>query len=172
MAGKKTTVLLILDGFGLGKRESTNPIHVANGPNLHAIKQKYAIAALQAGGIGVGLPWNEVGNSEVGHLTIGAGKVIYQHYPRITIAIRDGSFFKNPAFLQAAEHAKKNASGFHIAGLLTEGNIHASFEHLEALIRFAKEQGLTKVFLHLFADGKDSKPKSAGTLFTRLNTVL
>lgn len=169
---KKTTVLLILDGFGLGKRDSTNPIYAVNGPNLHAIKQKYAIGALQASGIAVGLPWGEAGNSEVGHLTIGAGKVMYQHYPRITLAIRDESFFKNEAFLKAADHAKKQGSAFHITGLLTEGNIHASFEHLEALVRFAKEQGLVKVYLHLFADGKDSHPKSATALLARLKTML
>lgn len=169
---KKTTVLLILDGFGLGKRESTNPIYVVNGDHFRYIKQKYAIGALQAGGIAVGLPWGEVGNSEVGHLTIGAGKVMYQHYPRITLSIRDGSFFKNPAFLKAAEHVKQHNSAFHIAGLLTEGNIHASFEHLEALVRFAKEQGLTKVYLHLFADGKDSHPKSATSLLARVKTML
>ncbi len=108
----------------------------------------------------------------MGHLTIGAGKVMYQHYPRITLAIRDGSFFQNPAFLQAAEHAKKNNSAFHIAGLLTEGNIHASFEHLEALVKFTKEQGLTKVYLHLFADGKDSHPKSAEALLARVKAML
>lgn len=169
---KKTTVLLILDGFGIGKRESANPIYVVNGEHLRLIKQKYAIGALQAGGIAVGLPWGEVGNSEVGHLTIGAGKVMYQHYPRITLAIRDGSFFTNKAFLAAAEHVKKNNSALHIAGLLTEGNIHASFEHLEALIRFAKEQKLTKVYLHLFTDGKDSKPKSAKSLLARVQEVL
>jgi len=169
---KKTTVLLILDGFGLGKRESTNPIYVVNGEHFRYIKQKYAIGALQAGGIAVGLPWGEVGNSEVGHLTIGAGRVMYQHYPRITLAIRDGSFFANPAFLKAAEHAKKNRSAFHIAGLLTEGNIHASFEHLEALVKLAREQGLTKIYLHLFADGKDSHPKSAANLLGRVRTML
>ncbi len=169
---RKTTVLLILDGFGVGKRESSNPIYVANGPNFHYIKQRYAIGALQAGGIAVGLPWNEVGNSEVGHLTIGAGKVIYQHYPRITLAIRDGSFFKNVAFLKAAEQVKKHDAGLHIAGLLTEGNIHASFEHLEAMLKFAKSQGLTKVYLHLFADGKDSRPKSAASLLARLKTAI
>lgn len=169
---KKTTVLLILDGFGIGKRESTNPIYVANGEHFRSLKQKYAVGALQAGGIAVGLPWGEVGNSEVGHLTIGAGKVMYQHYPRITLAIRDGSFFKNPAFMKAAEHAQKNNSAFHIAGLLTEGNIHASFEHLEALVHFAKEQKLAKVYLHLFADGKDSKPRSAKSLLQKVNDLL
>ncbi|MDO8601732.1 MAG: 2,3-bisphosphoglycerate-independent phosphoglycerate mutase, partial [bacterium] len=172
MTSKKTTVLLILDGFGLGKRESTNPIYVVNGEHFRYIKQKYAIGALQAGGIAVGLPWGEVGNSEVGHLTIGAGKVMYQHYPRITLAIRDGSFFRNPAFLKAAEHAKNHNSSFHIAGLLTEGNIHASFEHLEALVKFAKDQGLTKIYLHLFADGKDSRPKSAKILLARVSAML
>ncbi len=169
---KKTTVLLILDGFGIGKRESTNPIYVVNGEHLHYVKRKYALGALQAGGIAVGLPWGEVGNSEVGHLTIGAGKVMYQHYPRITLAIRDNSFFSNAAFVKAAEHAKKNNSAFHIAGLLTEGNIHASFEHLEALVKFAKEKGLTQVYLHLFADGKDSRPKSAKSLLARVAAML
>ncbi len=168
---KKTTILLILDGFGIGRRESANPIYVADAPNLKAIKQKYAIGALQAGGIAVGLPWDEVGNSEVGHLTIGAGKVIYQHYPRITLAIRDNSFFKNEAFAKAAEHVKKNNSALHVAGLLTEGNIHASFEHLEAILKFAAAQGIERVYVHSFADGKDSRPNSAQSLLARLETA-
>ena len=172
MADKPICVLAILDGWGIGKRGPSNAIHVAQPPTIEYIKNHYPAGALQASGISVGLPWNEVGNSEVGHLTIGAGKVIYQHYPRITLSIQGGEFFKNPVFLQAFAHVKENKSALNIAGLLTEGNIHASFEHLEALIQMAKENGITELNLHLFADGKDSRPRSAIALVARLNGVI
>lgn len=169
---RKTCVLLVLDGWGIGRSDFSNPLRVANLEHIDYIKKHYPIGGLQAAGIAVGLPWGEEGNSEVGHLTIGAGKVIYQHYPRITLAIQDGSFFKNEILLKAFNHAKENKSVFHIATLLTEGNIHASFEHLESLLQFAKQSGVGEVGLHLFADGKDSKPRSAKSLIDRLKSSI
>ncbi len=130
----KTLVLAILDGWGIGKHDSTNPIFQVNPKTTAYLKQNYLAGALQSSGIAVGLPWNDVGNSEVGHLTIGSGKVVYQHFPRITLAIERGDFFKNKVFLDAFEHVKKNNSALNIAGLLTEGNVHSAFEHLQALI--------------------------------------
>ena len=118
--------------------------------------------------MGVGLPWNEEGNSEIGHLTIGAGKVIYQHFPRISAAIRKGDFFKNEILLKAVEHAKKNNSSVNLIGLLTEGNVHASLGHLLALIKLAKENSAPKINLHLFIDGKDSAPKSLFNILMKL----
>jgi 2,3-bisphosphoglycerate-independent phosphoglycerate mutase len=168
---KKTVVLAILDGWGIGRRDATNPIFSVNPKTINYLKQRYLSGALQSSGIAVGLPWNEVGNSEVGHLTIGSGKVVYQHYPRITLAIERGSFFKNEVFLKAFEHVKKNNSALNIAGLLTEGNVHASFDHLKALIEFAAAQGVGRVNLHLFADGKDSRPRSALALIENLRRV-
>ncbi len=157
---KKTFVLAILDGFGIGPKQPTNPIFIAEPKTLNYIKSNFPAGALQASGISVGLPWHEEGNSEVGHLSIGAGRIIYQHFPRITLSIEDDSFFKNPVLKAAAEHVKKNDSALNFAGLLTTGNVHASFSHLEALLKFAKEEGIEKVKLHLFSDGKDSPPKS------------
>src|SRR3990167_1783172 len=129
---KRTLVMVVLDGWGIGTRDSSNPIYVAETKYLDYIKRHYLAGTLQASGIAVGLPWGEEGNSEVGHLTIGAGKVLYQHYPRITLSIRDGSFAQNKALRDACAHAKQNQSAMNFAGLLTAGNIHASFNHLIA----------------------------------------
>lgn len=169
---KRTVILAILDGWGIGREDESNPIHVVRPKNIEYIKKNYLAGALQSSGIAVGLPWEEEGNSEVGHLTIGAGKVIYQHFPRITLAIRDGSFFKNGTLLKAAEHVKNNGSALHLIGLLSRGNVHSSFEHLEALIAFAAKENLPRVKLHLFTDGKDSPPKSAAELIENLKKII
>lgn len=165
-------VLAILDGWGIGKQDFTNPMVHADLKTMPYLKQHYLAGSLQASGIAVGLPWGEVGNSEVGHLTIGAGKVLYQHFPRITLSIERGEFQVNPAFLDAFEHAKKNGSAVNIAGLLTEGTIHAAFEHLEALLQTAAANNIKKVNLHLFADGKDSRPHSVLDLLKKLEQVI
>lgn len=157
---KRTVVLVILDGWGIGRNDPTNPIYIAQPQNINYIKANYQAGALQASGIAVGLPWGEEGNSEVGHLTIGAGKVIYQHYPRITMAIRNGQFFQNKALVAAVEQVVKQRAALNLVGILSEGNVHASLEHLNALIEFAKKLGAQKINLHLFSDGKDSPPKS------------
>lgn len=157
---RKTVLLVILDGWGLGQKDESNPIYVASPPNLKWLGENFPLTSLQAAGISVGLPWGEVGNSEVGHLTLGAGKVIYQYFPRITLAVRDGSFFNNPVFKAAFNHARKNSSSVNLIGLLTDGNIHASLEHLKALLKMAEKEGVAKLKLHLFADGKDSPPRS------------
>lgn len=166
----KKIILTIMDGWGIGPKNETNPIYTQGTPNLDYVKEAFLMGSLQASGISIGLPWNEEGNSEVGHLTIGAGKVLYQHYPRITLAIRDGSFAKNKALLDAFDHAKKNSSGLNLMGLLTEGNIHASFEHLVALIMLAKENNVPKINLQIITDGKDSTPKSTLSLIEKLRS--
>jgi len=152
--------LIVLDGWGIGDENESNPIHVVKPKTIAWIEENFPSTSLQASGIGVGLPWGEVGNSEVGHLTLGAGKIIYQYYPRITLAIRDRSFFQNPALRGAIEHAKKHDSSLNLAGLLSKGNVHASIDHLGALIEMAKKEGVKNIRLHLFSDGKDSSPKS------------
>ncbi len=169
---KKQIVLAILDGWGIGKKDSSNPVHMQGTPNIDYIKSHFPSGALQASGIAVGLPWGEEGNSEVGHITLGAGKVIFQHYPRISMSIRDGSFFKNKVLLAVIEHVKKNNSALNIAGLLTDANIHASLEHLLALIEFAKKEKLEKVNIHLYTDGKDSPLKSSGGLLSKVEKAL
>jgi 2,3-bisphosphoglycerate-independent phosphoglycerate mutase len=164
----KTVVLVILDGWGIGEHHQGNPIRQTQLPTFEWMKQNFPLLALQASGIAVGLPWGEEGNSEVGHLTIGAGKVIFQHYPRITMAIKDGSFFNNPALKGAFEHARQTGGKVHLLGLLTSGNVHASFEHLIALLRLAKDENATQLLLHLFTDGRDSGPREAPKLLNNL----
>jgi 2,3-bisphosphoglycerate-independent phosphoglycerate mutase len=156
---KRSIVLVILDGWGIGREDETNPVHVVNPGSFKWLKENFPLTSLQASGISVGLPWGETGNSEVGHLTLGAGKVIYQYYPKITMAIRNKSFFENPVLKSAFAHARKNNSAVNFAGLLTKANVHASLDHLEALIRMGEIERVP-VKLHLFADGKDSPPHS------------
>lgn len=165
---KRTIILVILDGWGVGRTDESNPIFIANPPNINYFKTHFPVGSLQASGISVGLPWNEEGNSEIGHLTLGAGKIIYQYYPKISLAIKNGEFFKNEVLKKAFEHAKKNNSSANFVGLLSSGNVHASIEHLEALIKFAEQEGVAKINLHLFSDGRDSDPHSVLGLLAHL----
>ncbi len=164
---KRPLALIILDGWGIGLRSESNPLHMARLPHMNDIARRFPTASLQASGISVGLPWGEVGTSEVGHLTIGAGRVIYQYLPRISMAIEDKSFFKNPALASVFRHAEKGNRTVHLVGLLTEGTVHASLAHLKALLRMA-EGAKVQVKLHLFADGMDSSPKLALKLLTQI----
>jgi len=157
----KPVVLVVLDGWGLGKTESGNPLVKAKIPTIKRLSQYYPHISLQASGISVGLPWGEVGNSEVGHMTLGAGKIVYQNMPRITMAIQTGAFLKNEIFLNAAANVKKNNSALHLMGLVGKGGVHSYVDHLYALLEFAKQQQLTNVFIHIFTDGRDSAPTSA-----------
>ncbi len=167
---KQTVILVVLDGWGIGAHDFTNPIYLVNPPNFNYIKHNFPIGALQASGISVGLPWGEEGNSEVGHLNMGAGRIIYQNYPRITLAIRNGQFFQNETIKRAFDHAKEKNSSVNLIGLLTEANVHASFEHLKALIDFADKENFPKekLNLHLITDGRDSEPESAMKLIEKL----
>lgn len=157
---KKIAVLIILDGWGIGQKNESNPIHVVKPASFEWLRENYPVTSLGASGIAVGLPWGEVGNSEVGHLTLGAGKTLYQYYPKITMSIRDGSFFQSPVLKDSFAHAKANNGAVNFVGLLTKANVHASIDHLLALIKMAREENITNINLHLFADGKDSPPHS------------
>lgn len=154
-------LLIVMDGWGIASPNPGNAVTLAKTPNLGKLESLFPHTQLLASGAAVGLPAGEDGNSEVGHLNLGAGLVVYQDLPRINLAIADGSFFQNSAFLKAAQHVQKNNSALHLLGLVGAGGVHSSREHLLALLRFAKEQNLRKVFLHLFTDGRDSPPKSA-----------
>jgi 2,3-bisphosphoglycerate-independent phosphoglycerate mutase len=165
---KRTVILVVLDGWGIGRADESNAIHVVNPQNINYLKANFPAGVLQASGISVGLPWSEEGNSEVGHLNLGAGRIIYQYYPRITLAIREGDFFNNQALKAAFEHAKKNNSAVNLVGLLSGGNVHSSLEHLLALIEFAKKEKVDKLNFHLFTDGRDSPPESAMDLLAKL----
>ncbi len=165
-------ILIILDGYGRGPENAGNAIAKAKKPNIDFIEKNFPMTNLQASGIAVGLPWGEEGNSEVGHLNLGAGQIIYQYLPRIIFAIRDGSFFKLPALLGAAEQIGKNNSAFHIAGLVGSGNVHSYIDHLYALLEFAKRENFSKVFIHAFPDGRDAPPKDALGLYEKIQNRL
>lgn len=168
----KTVVLVILDGYGRGPENAANAIFKANKPYFDFIEHNFPMTNLQASGIAVGQPWGEEGNSEVGHLNLGAGRIVYQYLPRITFAIRDGSFFKLPALTDLAEHVKKNNSAFHIMGLVGQGNVHSYIDHLYAFLDFAKQEKIEKVFIHPFADGRDSPPKDALSFYEKIQNRL
>ncbi len=167
-SGFKKVVLVILDGWGVGPKDRSNPIFVAKPKSIDYIKQNFPLVSLQASGIAVGLPWQEEGNSEIGHLTIGSGRVIYQPFPKITMAVKDGSFFKNKALLEAVNYAKENRVGLHFVGLFGEANVHSSLEHLQALVKLATDNGFPDFRLHLITDGRDSAPEVGLKLLERI----
>lgn len=154
--GYNKIVLVVLDGFGVATYSHGNAIALANPEALNHMVSSYPALTLIASGPVVGLPWGEMGNSEVGHLNMGAGRIVGQDLPRINRAISDRSFFSNQAFLEAAEHVKKYQSSLHLLGMLSPGGVHSSEEHLFALLGFAAEQGLKKVYIHMIADGRDT----------------
>jgi len=149
-----------------------NPLAEAKIPTLNEIERSFPFTSLQASGTAVGLPWGEAGNSEVGHLTIGSGKAIYHHLPRIINSIYDDSFFSNAAFLRASKQVRDNNSTLHLAGLISSGSVHSYIDHLYALLNFTKNEGVKKVFIHIFTDGKDSPPKEGAKLLEMLQERL
>ncbi|MBS4804365.1 MAG: 2,3-bisphosphoglycerate-independent phosphoglycerate mutase [Clostridium sp.] len=157
---KKPVMLMILDGFGLAPKSDGNAVEAAQKPNYNRLMAEYPSTQLQASGLFVGLPDGQMGNSEVGHLNIGAGRIIYQELTRITKEIEEGGFFKNEALTLAVENAKKNNSALHLLGLLSDGGVHSHIDHLKGLLRLAKDAGLTKVYVHAFMDGRDVPPSS------------
>src|SRR3989304_3228853 len=168
----KPVVLLILDGFGLAPPSEGNAITLAKTPNYDELLKSYPHGELIASGESVGLPANEVGNTEVGHLTLGAGRVIYQDLKRISMAIEDGTFFDNKAFLHALAHCRKYNSKMHLMGLVGTGNVHSSIEHFYGLLQFFKKAEFPNVFLHLFTDGRDTPPKEAVEGINKIQTYL
>lgn len=173
MKSYKPVILIILDGFGVSEEKKGNPIASAEKPTFDFLEKNFPFTTIQASSLAVGLPYGEAGNSEVGHLTIGAGRPIYHHLPRIIYSIRDGSFFQNPAFLSAVEHVRKNSSALHLLGLVSSGSVHAYVEHLYALMEFLKQQDFRdKVFLHILTDGKDAHIKEAGGFMAHLQNKI
>ena len=158
---KKPTILMILDGYGINGEDYGNAIKEASMPNLDNYFKEYPNVQLQASGLDVGLPEGQMGNSEVGHLNMGAGRIVYQDFTRITKAIKDGDFFENTAFLEAMAEVKKHGSSLHLWGLLSDGGVHSHNTHLYGLLDLAKQQGISKVYVHCFLDGRDVPPSSA-----------
>lgn len=157
---KKSTVLMILDGFGLNEKTEGNAVAQAKTPVLDSLMKEYPFVRGNASGMAVGLPEGQMGNSEVGHLNMGAGRIVYQELTRITKEIEDGTFFENPALVNAMENCKKNDSALHCMGLLSDGGVHSHNTHLYGLLEMAKRFGLTKVYVHCFLDGRDTPPTS------------
>ena len=157
---KKPYALIIMDGYGVNERHEGNAIYSAKTPNMDKYMAEYPNSIVHASGMDVGLPDGQMGNSEVGHTNIGAGRIVYQELTRITKSIEDGDFFENEALLGAVENCKKNDSAIHFMGLLSDGGVHSHINHLFGLLEMAKKNGLEKVFVHCFMDGRDVSPTS------------
>ncbi|MEK4755850.1 2,3-bisphosphoglycerate-independent phosphoglycerate mutase [Priestia sp. FSL R5-0597] len=166
---KKPVALIILDGFALRDEDKGNAVTHAKKPNFDRFWNEYPHATLQASGEAVGLPEGQMGNSEVGHLNIGAGRIVYQSLTRVNVAIREGEFEQNETLVAAVKHAKEKGTNLHLFGLLSDGGVHSHIEHLYALLRLAKSEGLEKVYIHGFLDGRDVAPQSAETYLKELN---
>ncbi len=157
---EKKLILIIMDGWGLGKIKSSDAIQNANVPFVSSLYSKYPNTTLVTCGEAVGLPAGQMGNSEVGHLNLGAGRIVYQELERINVAIRNGEFKKNEALLNTIQYAKNNNKPLHLMGLVSDGGVHSHIEHLKAITSICKEEGLQNVFVHAFTDGRDTDPKS------------
>lgn len=157
---KKPVVLMILDGYGLNENKEHNAVAIAKTPVMDKLMAEYPFVRGNASGMAVGLPDGQMGNSEVGHLNMGAGRIVYQELTRITKEIEDGTFFENEALLKAVENCKKNDSSLHMYGLLSDGGVHSHNTHLYGLLELAKRNGLKKVYVHCFLDGRDTPPAS------------
>lgn len=165
-------ILMILDGWGIASKGSGNAIELSNKANFNKFKVSYPQTQLDASGQAVGLPRGEPGNTETGHLNIGAGRIVYQDLERVNMAIAEGTFFENSVLLGAIEHAQKNKSNLHYLGLLGAGGVHSNINHLFALIQLAKKKNFSRLFLHLFTDGRDSPPTSAQTYIDKLEALI
>ncbi len=173
MARPKPVVLISLDGWGISPIKDGNAIALAKTPNMDRLMKSYPFTIVEAAGIAVGLPWGEVGNSEVGHLNLGAGQVVYQNLPRVQLSIQDKTFFSNEALLGALEHASSNKSQLHLVGIASNGGVHGHIEHLHALLQMCKQRKFKKrVYIHCITDGRDTAPAVAVNFITELQDVI
>ena len=161
MARRPPLALIILDGWGLNPGTAGNAIAAARKPNWDRFTKQYPWVLIPTSGEAVGLPPGQMGNSEVGHTNIGAGRVVYQDLVRINKAIHDGDFFTNPVFVEACTTARKRGSRLHLVGLCSDGGVHAMQEHAIALLKLAKQQEVPRTFIHAITDGRDTPPRSA-----------
>jgi 2,3-bisphosphoglycerate-independent phosphoglycerate mutase len=168
--GQRRVLLVILDGWGIGKEDDSNPIYLAQTPTWDNLVNRYPNSRLQASGEAVGLQPGKRGNSEAGHMNIGAGRVVPQDDVRLELAMQDGSFTKNETFHRTIEEVKRRNSSLHLIGLLTEKSSHGSIAYPLALMQMAKEKGLEKVFLHVIFDGRSTEPGSAPDLLEKLES--
>jgi len=169
---KNPLMLMILDGWGLSPNKEANAILNANTPNYDYLLKHYPHTTLEASGLAVGLPRGQMGNSEVGHLNLGAGRIVYQDLTRISKDINNGDFFKNTALVGAVENAISKGTALHLMGLLSDGGVHSHIDHLIALLKLCKERGLQRVYLHAFLDGRDVPPANAGIYISKIEEVM
>lgn len=170
--GQQKVLLIILDGWGLGKDNENNPIYLANTPFWDHLLEQYPHSCLQAAGRAVGLGPNKAGNSEAGHMNIGAGRIVLQDDVRLDMAMQDGSFYSNPVFLDVINDVKNRGTKLHLIGLLTEKSSHGSIDYPLAVLRMARDQGLKDVYLHLIFDGRSTQPGSAPEYLEKLDDQL
>ena len=168
----KRGILVIMDGWGLGTVPSSDAIQHSNVPFVKSLYSRYPNSTLVTCGEAVGLPDGQMGNSEVGHLNLGAGRIVYQDLQRINVAIRNGSFFRNEILLNTIRHAKKTDKPLHLLGLVSDGGVHSHIEHLKAILSVCKTERLDKVFIHAFTDGRDTDPKSGAGFINDLEKHL
>ncbi|HIU87714.1 MAG TPA: 2,3-bisphosphoglycerate-independent phosphoglycerate mutase, partial [Candidatus Avilachnospira avistercoris] len=169
---KKPVTLVIMDGYGLRDEASGNAIAMAKKPNLDRLMKECPFVKGYASGLAVGLPDGQMGNSEVGHLNMGAGRIIYQELTKITKSIEDGDFFKNPVLLEAVENCKKYDSAFHMMGLVSDGGVHSHNTHIYGLLELCRREGLKKVYVHCFMDGRDTPPDSGAGYIKELEAKM
>ena len=168
---KKPYAMIIMDGYGLNAAGEGNAISLDGSKYVNELRENYPSATLGASGLSVGLPDGQMGNSEVGHLNIGAGRIVYQDLTKITKAIEDGDFFGNPALLSAMDNAIKNDKQLHLWGLLSDGGVHSHISHLYALLKLAKVKGVKQTYVHCFMDGRDVSPTSGVSFVDRKSVV-
>ena len=169
---KKSVILLILDGLGISKKTQGNPFLETKTPTFDWLKENFPYFSLQASGIAVGLPWGDTGSSEIGHLALGTGRIIYQNYPKISLAIENNSFSQKSEFQELFTHLKKYNSKLHLIGLVSSSNTHSSLEHLGALLKLCKSYNFTDVYLHLITDGIETLPKQAKEIISQVEKML
>jgi 2,3-bisphosphoglycerate-independent phosphoglycerate mutase len=169
---KKPLVLIIMDGWGIREDSDANAVKLAKDQTVNALAKKYPSTSLECSGEAVGLPHGQMGNSEVGHLNIGAGRVVYQELTRITKSIKDGDFFTNPELLKAIANCKKNNSNLHVMGLVSDGGVHSDNQHLYAFLDLAKKNGLKNIYINCFMDGRDTPPSSGKSYIEQLQAKI
>jgi 2,3-bisphosphoglycerate-independent phosphoglycerate mutase len=172
--GRRRVLLIILDGWGIGKADDTDPIYIAQTPHWDDLLRRYPNSQLQASGDAVGLQPGKAGNSEAGHMNLGAGRIVPQDDVRLDMAMKDGSFYTNDVFIRTINEVKQHGTSLHLIGLLTEKSSHGSIDYPLALLRMAKEHGLPsgKVYLHMIFDGRSTEPGSAPALLEKLETQI
>lgn len=169
---KKPLILMVLDGWGINPQKDNNAVALADTPNLDSLLAAYPATTIRTSGMAVGLPDGQMGNSEVGHLNLGAGRIVYQDLTRITKSIQDGDFFTNPVLLDCIAKTRAKDGSLHLIGLLSDGGVHSHNTHLYALLKLAKEQGVQKVFVHCLLDGRDTPPQSGADYLAQLEAEI